>query len=238
MLNKIKRILFWKKVILFLLFFSSFSFAQIKDPDKILEKIVGNFETIHDYQVNVKIKVDVEFIKAPVTDARIYYKHPDKIHIESETFAMLPKEGLNSSPLSLLKENYTAIYSREDTINGFQTAVVKVIPAENKDIILTTLWIDEKNELIRRIESTTKLNGTFTIDFNYDENMEYPLPSKMIFTFDVDKINFPRGFNGDFSTKKDTLENKKRTTGKVYLDYSNYEINAGISDKIFEEGNK
>lgn len=214
------------------------SFGQKNDPDAILKKVLDTFNKVEDYQVDVKIKVDVEFLKTPDTEAKIYYKKPDKIHFESETFALLPREGFDFSPSALLKKKYTAFYEREDTIDNFKTAVVKVIPlGESDDVILSTLWIDQSKNVIRKSETTTKFNGTFSIELKYDNsNLNYPLPSDMIFSFNIDKMNIPMGFSGDMSVKseKEKKDKKPTTTGKVYVVYSNYKVNAGIPDKVFE----
>ncbi|MEO8398885.1 MAG: hypothetical protein ABI550_03610, partial [Ignavibacteriaceae bacterium] len=116
------------KSILMFLFSAFLIFPQIKDPDLILENVKKNFSQINDYEVNVKIKVDVDFLKVPETQAKIFFKEPGKIHIESEGFALLPKEGLDFSPTGLLKNKYSAIYEKEDTIDNYKTSVVKVIP--------------------------------------------------------------------------------------------------------------
>lgn len=224
-----------KRIILILLIFCFTSFSQSKDPNVILNKVKEKFNTVKDYVVDVKIKIDVEFIKAPVTEAKIYFKQPDKIHFESENFALLPKEGINFSPSALLKDNYTAVYSKEDTVDGFKTSVVKVIPLnEQSKIVLTTLWIDQKDELIRKIETTAKTGGTFSIELKYNNNFNYPLPSHMEFNFNVDRMNIPQGINSDLQEDKKRSNGEKRS-GKVIIDYSNYKINEGIPDRIFEE---
>ncbi len=105
---------------------------------------------------------------------------------------MLPKEGLDISPVGLLKEKYSAFYLKEDTIDGIKTVVIKVIPLdEQSEIVLTTLWIDQTKNIIRKAESSTKLNGTFTIDLKYNNQFKYPLPSEMIFSFNIDRMNIP-----------------------------------------------
>ena len=130
-----------KKIIFIVLAFCLSAFSQSKDPEKILDSVKAEFNKIEDYTVFVKIKVDVDFVKIPEREVKIYFKKPDKIHIESEGFVMLPKEGLNFSPLSLLNSNYTSFYVRQDTIDGIVTSVIKVIPLDGKsDIILSTLW--------------------------------------------------------------------------------------------------
>ena len=226
-----------KKISLFIFFFAFHTFSQSKNPDFILNNVKDKFNKINDYEVNVRIKVDVDFLKAPDSEAKVYFKQPDKIHFESENFALLPKEGINFSPLALLKDNYTALYDKEDTINGVKTSVVKVIPLNDKsNVILTTLWIDQTRNYIMKVESTTKINGTFGIEFNYNKTIDdYPLPSSTIFTFSIDRTNIPRGMYGNMDEDKDKSVSKKRTTGKVYVYYSDNKVNEGIPDSIFEK---
>ena len=214
-------------------------FSQVKNPEEILEKVKLEFENIEDYQVDVKIKVDVDFLKMPDREATIFYKKPDKFHIDSENFAMLPKSGLNFSPLGFLNYKYTAFYEKEDTIDGTLTSVIKVIPLEgNADVILSTFWIDTSRNLIIRAELSRKPQGSFIIDLKYLKTSEsYWLPSSLVFSFTVDRSLIPRRFNEEQvsesnKTKKDSTEAE---TGKVYLNYSNYRVNKGLPDELFDD---
>jgi len=212
------------------------SYPQKKDPEQILEEVKKTFTKVEDYVVDVNIKVDVDFLKVPETNATIYFKQPGKIHLESESFALLPKEGMDFSPVSLLKNEYTAIYQRTDTIDGYKTDVIKVIPlSDASDIILTTLWVDESRYIIRRVESTPKIGGTFSIHLKYDKSKtDYPLPSSMVFTFNIDRMNLPKSMSGELNENKPKDE-KKTSTGKVFISYKNYKVNKGIPDSVFEE---
>jgi outer membrane lipoprotein-sorting protein len=228
-----------KSIFIFILIINGFLFSQSKDPDLLLKKVKEEFSKVKNYQVDVNIKVDVDFIKVPETKAKIYFKQPDKIHFDAEGFAMLPKEGINFSPLSFLKKNYTSIYEKEENIDGNPVSVIKVIPSSEKgDIVLTTLWIDQVENIIRKVESTTKSNGTFTIELKYEDGKrEFYLPKAMIFSFNIDKMNLPKAFNSD--TETETKKNLgKTTTGKVFITYSNYIINKGIPDNMFEKKKK
>ena len=219
-----------------------FGFAQSKDPNEIINNVITNFNKVNDYKVDVNIKVDVEFIKVPETKAKIYFKQPDKVHLEAEGFAMLPKNGMEFSPSSLIKKDYTAIYEQDVELNGFKTSIVKVIPlGDQGEVILSTYWIDQKKQVIRKVESTTKTNGTFTIDFNYDDKLKYPLPVKIVFAFNMDKMNIPATISGETNSEKPDKKNKNAgstTKGKVIVNYSNYLVNKGVPDSIFEEKNK
>jgi len=224
-----------KKVIYLIILLFTAAMAQIKDPDIILNNVKKASERVKDYQANVRIKLDIPFIKAPDSDAKIYFKAPDKMHIESKTFALLPKEGMDFSPAALLKGNYTAIYVKEEMIDGIKASVVKVIPNNEKsEVILSTLWIDQKTSTIRKVETTAKVNGTFVIELKYDGKNQYNLPSNLVFTFNADRISLPKAFS-DNNTEGAKKKEIKSRQGRVYITYTNYIINKGISDSIFEK---
>ena len=147
-----------RKILFLILLFSVTGFSQNKDPDEILENVINAFEKIEDYVVDVNIKVDVAFLKVPEANAKIYFKQPDKVHMESEGFALLPKQGMNFSPLGFLKTDYTALYDKEVKLNGANVSVLKVIPLdERSDVILSTFWIDQvTNRIESRIFQETK----------------------------------------------------------------------------------
>lgn len=224
-----------KIIIAILLVLSTIGFSQSKDPDEILKTVIKNFDRVQDYVVDVNIKVDVQGVKVPETKAKIYFKQPDKIHLESEGFAMLPKDGMLFSPSSLLKKDYTAIFEKDVDLNGVKVSVIKVIPSgDQSEIILSTLWIDQNKKMVRKIESTTKSDGTFAIDINYDDSIKFPLPSQIVFYFNLDKMNLQlNNKNGDPDNRKRGFDST--TKGKVVVKYSNYVINKGINDSVFEE---
>jgi outer membrane lipoprotein-sorting protein len=229
-------------LIAFLFVFTQFGFSQSKDPNKIINDVITEFNRVKDYVVDVNIKIDVEFLKVPETKAKIYFKQPDKVHLDADGFAMLPKNGMEFSPSSLIKKDYTAIYEKDVELNGYKTSIVKVIPlGDQGEVILSTLWVDQDKKIIRKVESTTKLNGTFSIDFAYDEKSKYALPSKIIFSFNLDKMNIPATISGETNTndsKKKSKNTDSTTKGKVIINYSNYIVNKGVSDSVFEEKKK
>ncbi len=230
-----------KKIFAIILLINGIVFSQGKKIEDILEKVKTEFEKIEDYQVDVKIKVDVDFLKMPDREATIFYKKPDKFHINSENFAMLPKSGMNFSPFEFLNYEYTSFYEGEDTINGILTSVIKVIPLEGRaEVILSTFWVDTKRNLILKVESSRKPQGDFVIDLSYSKTEgNFWLPSSMIFTFTIDRSILPRRFMEDQDSKSGEIENDstKVKTGKVFLTYSNYRVNVGLPDEIFEERN-
>ena len=53
------------QLFLIILIFSVGALAQKKDPEQILEKVKTEFNKIEDYTVDVKVKLDVDFLKMP-----------------------------------------------------------------------------------------------------------------------------------------------------------------------------
>ncbi|MGE5432502.1 MAG: LolA family protein [Syntrophomonadaceae bacterium] len=227
-----------KKIILLLIIFSAGLYAQNQDPVKLLEKVKQKFSQVNDYEVNAHIKVDVSFLKVPEMDAKIYFMKPDKMKLDTEGFAMLPKQAFNFSPDRLFKGDYSAIYVKKDNLGGTPVDVVKVIPNDpNSEIVLSTLWIDSGKDVIRKIESTPRRGGAFEITFNYNNNMNYPLPSSVQFSFDAP--NNPRGMNSPGSQQQQPkAKTGQSERGNVSVTYTNYKVNKGIPDGIFSEKKK
>lgn len=227
-----------KKIFTTLILFAAVITAQQKDPDKILTFVREEFKKIEDYVVDVEIKIDVNYIKAPATKAKIYYKQPDKVKMESEGFAMLPKQGLNFSPVGLLENEYNAIYSGQDTVDENLTDVVKVIPsATDSKIVLMTMWIDTEESRVRKVETTTKKQGTYSIALSYKKDEYEVLPSKVVFTFDVPELNIPTAISGEVQEETPKPNKKNPLVGTVTVDYLDYQVNTGLADSIFTDEN-
>jgi outer membrane lipoprotein-sorting protein len=221
-----------KKYFFLIFLITTICFGQSKDPNVIIKNVKDNFKKVKDYSADVDVKVDVSFLKVPEMKAKLYFKQPDKVHIESDGFAMLPKDGLYTSPLSLLDGDFTAIYVRDELFDGRNTSVVKIIPLNDKgDVILSTLWIDQTGNLLRKVESTTKTNGTFVIILKYGNN-KFSLPENIEFTFNTGRLKLSRNpmEEENNNTKKNNTGN---TSGKVFINYSNYVVNKGIPDSVF-----
>lgn len=229
------------KKILILLFLYMSLFGQNKDPYKILDAVKEKFNNVKDYEVDATITVDVNFLRVPESKAKIYFKQPDKLKLDSEGFALLPKEGINFSPAKLLSGNYNAIFIKSDTLKNKNVDVVKVIPSsDSADVILTTLWIDSQMSVVRKMETTTKRNGTFEISMSYEKSNYKFLPSEVRLKFSVSEMQFPKTITGEFNEDEEAGTKKKNEpmTGTVIVKYSNYKINQGLKDSFFEKSKK
>ena len=227
-----------KRIVLFWLVVSLFTFAQSKDPIKIINEVKTRFDKIQDYEVDVNIKLDFSMVKIPDTNAKLYFKQPDKVKVDSKGFAMLPKQSLSFSPSQFLQGDYTAIYVKTETANSHKLDVIKIIPnSDSTDVILSTLWIDQTQKVIHKIETTGKKSGTLHVELTY-ENKTSALPSSVIFSFNLGNMPIHDEMVSDKEDQKQTRNRSRQNmsmSGKVYMTYTNYKINKGIPDSFFEE---
>lgn len=214
--------------------------GQVFNPYELIEGVQKRFERIKDYQVDISITVDINFLKMPESHAKITFKQPDKIKLESDGFALLPKQGLNFLPTQLLNSNFTAIYAGIDSVENYFTHMVKVVPqADSIDIILSTLWIDPADNIIRKIETTTKNTGTVYISLFYEDAQAQPLPDTVLFSFNVSGFKMPMSMSADFENLEEMTGNKNKSmSGTVTIKYGEYKINSGIEDSYFNKEDK
>ena len=195
---------------------------------------------VNDYEADGKMKTDVAFIKAPLGRVKVYFKKPNKFRLKKDGgISLLPKGGVSVNMNSLIStKDFIAIAAGESTVNGTAVKVVKLLPSnESSDIVLTTLYIDEPNLLIKKAVTTTKENGTYDIEMTYGKFANLSLPDKVVFSFNTKDYKLPKGITLEFddNEKKETeAEKLKNKKGRVEITYSNYVINKGIDDAVFK----
>lgn len=213
------------------------SSACAQDANALVKKVKAKLDKVNDYVAEGKMKTDVAFIKAPAGKVKVYFKKPNRFKLKRDGgISILPKGGVSVNMSSVLSDNnYTAISSAESLIGGIKVKVVRLLPSdENGDVVLTTLFIDEANLLIKKSTTTTRENGTFEMEMSYGKYAQYGLPDKVIFAFNTKDYKLPKGVTLEFDTEdapKKTIKNKK---GKVEISYSSYVINKGVSDAEFK----
>jgi hypothetical protein len=213
--------------------------VSAQDVDALVTRVRIRLDRVKDYHATGNLKTDVAFLKVPVSRINVWYKSPDRFRIKKEGgISLLPKGGLSFNMRSLLMtDHYTAVPAGESKVGGQQTRVIKLLPTdENSDIVLTTLYIDEKEELIRRATTTTRENGTYDMQMDYGKYGQWGLPDKVVFSFNTKDYKLPKGVTFEYETgeKPQTPEEQiKNKKGKVEITYETYTINQGVSEAVF-----
>jgi outer membrane lipoprotein-sorting protein len=220
-------------------FILSASISTAQTADELIQRVKTKLEKVNDYEAKGKMKTNVVFIKAPVATVKVYYKKPNKLRINNESgISFIPRGSvnINLNNIFINTEGFDIIDIGKES--GTNLRIIKLLPKdENADVVLSTVYIDEAQALIKKAKTTTKENGTYELEMSYGKYAEYGLADKVIFSFNTKDYKLPKGvtFDYDDGTKKepnpDKIKNKK---GKVEISYSAYIINKGVSDSVFK----
>lgn len=218
----------------------SITTALAQEADAVIKKVKDKLATVKDYQADGVMKTDVSFMKIPESKVVIYYKNPDKFRIKkADGIAIVPKGGANINLGGLFANgNYAAVAAGKSTVDNTPVSIIKLLPSDEKsDIVVATLYIDEKQSLVRKAVMTTRSNGTYEMEMSYSQYANWGLPDKVVFSFNTKDYKLPKGLAFDYDTgekPKPANNTDKEQKGKLEISYSNYAVNKGLADSFFK----
>jgi len=211
---------------------------KAQEVNEVLKKVKAKLGQVKDYQADGMMKLNVSFLQVPDSKVIVYYKQPDKFRIRQQKgISLVPRGGISINLNSLLGDNrYTAVDAGKSSLNNQTVNVIKLLPLDEEgEVVLSTLYIDPISYLVKKIVTTTKENGSYTIEFLYGKYSNWALPDELVFSFNTKDYKLPKGMTFDYEEeiKKDTTKTKT-TRGEVKIIFSNYIINKGVKDEVFE----
>ncbi len=216
--------------------------APITPASDLFYKMRTKLGSVQDYIADVKLKIDISFMRVPTLRGKLYFKNPDKMKLERNGgISILPKKSISLTLSNLVPEgNATVIDAGYELVAGKKLRVIKVVPDNDKtDIILTKIWVDEERLLALRTETTTRDNGTVKMDLQFGKYAHLALPDQVIFYVDVNELKVPKGVTMDYDEGDNELlqkkGNKNAKKGTIQINYLSYQINVGLKDSFFKE---
>jgi outer membrane lipoprotein-sorting protein len=212
--------------------------ANAQTAEDIIQKVKVKLDKVNDYEAKGKMKTNVIFIKAPIANVKIYYKKPNQLRIKNESgISFIPKGSVNINlgNIFLNTGGFDILDLGKEAATNLR--IIKLLPKdENSDVVLSTLYIDEVNSVIKKAKTTTKENGTYELEMTYGKYAGYGLADKVIFTFNTKDYKLPKGITFDYDdcSKNEAPDKMKNKKGKVEIVYSGYTINKGIPDSVFK----
>jgi len=229
-------------VIILLLMLHLCATAKAPDATSLFETLRAKVLLVKDYTAEVKMKINVNYMKIPPLAGTLYYKSPDKMRLERHGgLSILPKKNINLTLRNLIPAgNVMVIDVGNTTIGNRQVRILKVVPEDDDNgIVLTKIWIDEADMVAVRTETTTRNDGTIIMDLEYAKYIPYSLPDKVTIHLDLKGYKLPKGVTMDYDDLPEAKAIKdanaaKNQKGTIQISYLNYVINKGINDKVFE----
>jgi hypothetical protein len=220
-----------RKILLFagILFLLSTQLIQAQDDAfRYLDLIEKKYSGLKDYTTDVNVHFDIEALKAPDMQGRLYFKSPDKLKVDSKRIFFFPKEGGFLNPFQFQKKNFEARVVDHLIYDSHQSVRLKLTPIStdtfHKGSMLT---IDLDRKVIREIKILPSEGREIIALIDYGFFGGFELPVHISLQLDIPPSE-PGGIN-EFQFGK----GGKRISGKVEITYSNYKVNSGLSDEIF-----
>ena len=225
-------------LIIFMFFGYSVALSNEPDPRYIMNKVQEKYDGIEDYSTTMKVEVDIPNFRIPQKEIKIYYKKPDKLSMKTSGFAILPRWGVLPLPSDFLKEGAKLEYNCRERIDEVSYHVVDVISVEKKqpDVDIS-IWVNSKRWTIDKVVSSNRA-GKFEMKFSYVKIDNFWLPDTTII-----EINFAKGIpemhrpsmRGSFERDlRDNIIKEGNINGRVVVAFSNFLVNIGLDDTLFE----
>lgn len=230
-------------LVLFILLLVSPLAQAETNAEQLFVQLRNKVESVNDYVADIRMNIDVSFMKIPPLNGKLYFKKPGKLKLERHGgIAILPKRTMNITLNNMIPEGgATVIDAGYDTVHKIRVRVIKVVPNDDKsDIVLTKIWVDESRLLALRTESTTRDNGTVKMELEYGRYASLALPDKVTLLIDVKEYKVPKGVTLDYDGV-DEIDAAKRNAkgrqrkGRILITYIGYKINTGLTDAFFAE---
>jgi outer membrane lipoprotein-sorting protein len=222
------------------LLFLTPALLMAQDAGALVQKVKAKIEKVNDYEAAGKMKTNVSFLKIPVATVKIFFKKPNKLKIKNEKgISFVPKGAVSINLNNVVGGGkYTVLDAGTDKIDGVTVRVVKLLPDDdNAEVVLSTLYIDETNLVIKKAKTTTRENGSYELEMIYGKYIDYGLPDKIVFSFNTKDYKLPKGVTFDFDdgeAAKKTADKTKNKKGRAEITISSYIINKGIADTVFQ----
>lgn len=215
-----------------LLFAFCTSLAQVPPGEEILQRVEETFRAVRDYTVTLDITVEVERLNVPPMHVTMYFKQPDKVRFSSEGFALLPRESISMNPANLLLK-YHVEEVHQDTVDGNAGYRATLRPRDDKTGLRRMyLTVDGKLFLPVQIESPLFDGRTMTAKFTHAQVQGFWLPERVVVTFSSSETAAGGPSQDEIPQTPRSMPGR---TGSISVRYSEYKVNTGLSDEIFEE---
>jgi len=200
--------------------------------DQILKNIENAFAGIDDYTVVLDAEVDLERLKVPPMHVTMYFKRPDKFHFESDGFALLPREGM-ALGFGRLRARFSIESVRADSLDGTPVHVLTMKSKTDKSKLHDVLlYVNPEHWTVTRFLSPQMDGRIMTVSFEYKQVEGHWLPSALVVNFasapgDTSEPNI-------FEQMTPTRRSQPSRNGTITIRYSDYRLNTGLPDGLFE----
>ena len=217
--------------------------AQRPEPRQVFDEILKPYRNLNDYTVKIQAEISIPTIRVPNFTATLYFKKPDRVHVETRRFAPIPRNSGVFNPLQFDPEKNLLTYLRTENSDGTMSNVYRVEPIDGQTPVrYYTVWVGETPAQILQIESLSFQGTKALVKIDYQTvaqgDGKWLLPEKIRV-----HLTYPEGAKNPDSL----ITNDKPVSGglrkldemsgegDIYIVYTDWRVNTGVDDLLFKD---
>jgi len=217
--------------------------AARPDPGQVFTDIIKPYRNIDDYKVKIHAKVLMPSIRIPDFSATLYFKKPDRFHIETKSFAPIPRNSGVFNPLQFDPDKNRVIHLKSENLGQIRTDVYRVEPLDPKSQIRHyQVWVGGAPGRIIQVENLSFRGTKGMVKLSYGKIVQgaetWLLPEKVHI-----HLTFPEGAptsDGLFNARDNPVSGGMRRLdevsgeGDIDISYSDWQVNTGLEESLFK----
>jgi outer membrane lipoprotein-sorting protein len=197
--------------------------TAVPEAKEILRKALDLNEGVRDYTAWLQLTADLQGAPEQMPPFKVYFKRPDKVHIESRSLVVIRRDMLTFGNLyRFVEEGAEVLLAGSKTVSGTPMYTLKLIPkrpeAPGQPAVRVLITVDGRRWTVTttRIFEGEKEQATFEWSYVL-VGEKYWMPSTIRLT--LPEVPRRDGAPG----------------GQLVVRFSRYTVNTGLSDSLFEE---
>ncbi len=191
--------------------------AEDLAPREVLARTLALHDGVQDYTAHVRVTTDIPDFDIPVREFTVYIKRPDKVKIESTGLVIVPKDVLLLGDLKRhLAEAGQVTLAGVNREGSRPLYCLKITPemAAKRDRLL--LWVEDERWTLTKTELWGGANRYLTVYWKHVQvNERFWMPAEV-------KCEISGG----------VLRGAR--PGTITVTFTDYRVNTGLSDELFE----
>jgi hypothetical protein len=229
----------YKKLLpILLLSLAAASSAQEYPSQKALQDLMmGNWERIEDYEVDIKLELDIPGFRMPSRNIHYMYKAPNLSKVEVKGFAIVPKQGIQPF-FTFLRDSVSLQVVSDSLVKGESFFEVTLQDTFMNEPGTINFLVNQKTGNISEAWVIHDGREFFRLNSEYDQvdGIYLPTSTSIRMTFPPDFKNLQRlGKKPTEMRDFDASMTDEWLNGSIKIQFKNYKVNRGIPDYKFED---
>lgn len=229
------RSLLYLAILLALLF--GITLGDTPTETEIKSLMTENWDKIEDYEVDIKLSLNIPGFRMPSRKIHYLFKSPDKSKVEVKGFAIIPKQGIQPF-FTFIKDSISMDTISDTLLNGKAVFEVVVEDTFMNKAGRISFYVDQITGSVYQASVTHDDREFFSLTSEYDifDGIIMPISTDMQMKFPPDFKNIQRlGKNPSEMKEFDEGLTDEWLEGSIKIKFENYKVNQGIPDYVFED---